>query len=212
LAVGVNQSDNSQVSNLNVTNAQSMASSPLVHELQLGERLNECIHETRRADFSLMLAMLAEDVREHSQFSLPESDSLVEGVASNEQLRKQFSLPKQAPLALKTLEDIPTFNQAEAILANDLASIRLANAIAPKPLAFRDDKQHIASDVINNTSMHCQLRFEKLIEQKQNTFARNTLGNNIDNNDDLINQTLPLNVAGWLSGIEQSLVKSSLVN
>ena len=43
----------------------------LLHELQLGEQLNDSVVQARRADFSLMLAMLAEDVREQSQFVLP---------------------------------------------------------------------------------------------------------------------------------------------
>ena len=48
----------------------------LLHELQLGEQLNESVEQTRRADFSLMLAMLAEDVREQSQFLLPKTQEI----------------------------------------------------------------------------------------------------------------------------------------
>ena len=41
----------------------------LLHELQLGEQLNESVVQTRRADFSLMLAMLAAAF-DHAVFGL----------------------------------------------------------------------------------------------------------------------------------------------
>jgi hypothetical protein len=79
-------------------NNNSIASKPLLHELQLGEQLNECVHQSRRSDFSLMLAMLCDDVREQSQFILPKS-APIDGTSTdikevnNKTLRKHFDLP-----------------------------------------------------------------------------------------------------------------------
>jgi hypothetical protein len=194
LAVDVKQSYSTQVNG-----AQSAAALPLSHELQLGEQLNECVHQTRRADFSLMLAMLDEDVREHSQFSLPSSADVIEVDLVEAALRKKFQLPNSARLALKNMEEIASFNQAATISANDLASIRLTNAIAPKPLAFRDDKKYIPNDVISNTSVHCQVKLAQSVQTPQ-----------VD--DTLHNQVLPFNVEGWLTGVHKSIVQSSMIN
>jgi hypothetical protein len=198
LTVDVKQSYSTQVNG-----AHSATALPLSHELQLGDQLNECVHQTRRADFSLMLAMLAEDVREHSQFSLPSKVDATEANSSETALRKKFQLPNSAPLALKSMEEIASFNQAGTISANDLASIRLSNAIAPKPLAFRDDKKHISHDVIANTSVHCQVKLSQAAQSNEKNKAQD---------DVLLNHTLPFNAEGWLSGIQESLVQSSMIN
>ena len=126
----------------------------LLHELQLGEQLNESVEQTRRADFSLMLAMLAEDVREQSQFLLPKSEEETAVELSNLALRKQFNLPDKAKLALTTPNEVNQFNQAHTIVDNDLSNIHLTNAMMPKPLAFRDDNKHIESQVLELSLIH----------------------------------------------------------
>ena len=167
----------------------------LLHELQLGEQLNESVHQARRADFSLMLAMLCDDVREHSQFTLPqaEGNSVDESVDTSQRLRKHFDLPESAPLALKSIEQIKDYNQGQLIADNDLASLQLSNALSPKPLTFRDDKQYVNSVVLGNTSLTCQ---EKHAAEQ---------------NSPVLNKPINMNVEGWLKAVQTSLVKSSLV-
>lgn len=180
------------------TNINTVTSTPLLHELQLGERLNQCVHESRRSDFSLMLAMLCDDVREQSQFILPKSQpidgtSFDKSQVNNQTLRKYFDLPETAPLSLKTMEQINDFNQAQLIADNNLSTLSLANVISPKPLAFRNDFKHIPSDVLTNTSLICQKKHAKPEKEA-------------------INTRLNMHVVGWLKSIQTSVVKSKLVN
>ena len=174
----------------------SAKSDILLHELQLGEQLNESVHQARRADFSLMLAMLCDDVREQSQFVLPKTTDSTTDVTqqTNEVLRKHFDLPEQAPLSLKNLEQISQYNQGELIAQNDLVSVQLTNALSPKPLTFRDDNRHIASNILGNTSLTCQ---EK---------------HNHEQSSVVINKRTNMNVEGWHKTVQTSLVKSSLVD
>lgn len=167
----------------------------LLHELQLGEQLNKSVHQARRADFSLMLAMLCDDVREHSQFILPQSDICDdESVQNNQLLRKHFDLPEEAPLALENIEQISQYNQGQLIASNDLVSLHLNNFLSPKPLTFRDDKLHVNSNVLSNTSLTCQ-------EKHTNQAATSVL-----------NKRINMNVEGWLKAVQTSLVKSSLID
>ncbi len=166
-------------------------SKALLHELQLGEQLNESVHQARRADFSLMLAMLCDDVREQSQFVLPQHE-LDEKTISTSLLRKRFDLPEVAPLALQELEQIKEYNQAQDVVDNSLANIHLTNAIKPKPLAFRDDVKHICTDIMGNTTLVCQAKHAK---HKSNT---------------VLNKRLAMDVEGWLKNIQTSIVKSRL--
>ena len=179
-------------------NSNTVTSHTLLHELQLGERLNHCVQESRRSDFSLMLAMLCDDVREQSQFILPKSSPLDgkttdKTKADNQTLRKYFDLPKEAPLSLKTMQQINGFNQAELIVNNNLSSLSLTNAISPKPLAFRDNYKHIPTNILNNTSVVCQ---EKHAKPEK----------------DIVNKRLDMHVEGWLKSIQTSVVESKLVN
>ncbi len=159
----------------------------LIHELQLGESLNHCLHSERRADFSLMLAMLVDDAREFSQFKTPITN--VDVPETTEQLlRRRFDLPKAKPLALSHLTDIVQFNEANKANTGELADIRLSESISPKPLAFRDDKLFIPTNVKNNTSLYCQSKL------KQQTVQAST--------------RLDFNANEWLKTIADTRAKS----
>lgn len=132
----------------------------LIHELQLGESLNHCLHSERRADFSLMLAMLVDDAREFSQFKTPNTE--VETSETTEQsLRRQFDLPKAKPLALNHLSEIVQFNEAKKANTGMLTDIKLSESLSPKALCFRDDKLFIPTNVKNNTSLYCQSKLKR---------------------------------------------------
>jgi len=164
----------------------------LLHELQLGEQLNESVHQARRADFSLMLAMLSNDVREQSQFILPQHKE-AEQQLDDMVLRKQLDLPEPAPLAIKDLKEINAYNQGKSIAENDVATIHLSNCLVPKPLAFRNDVKHVAQEVMSNTTLVCQAKHAQ------------------EKTDAVLNKRLAMNVEGWLKNIQTSLVKSRLV-
>ena len=179
----------------------------LLHELQLGEQLNESVGETRRADFTLMLAMLTDDVREQSQFLLPQATEPATVDVTNIALRKQFNLAEQAPLALSKLDDVKQFNQGQSIVDNDLANIHLSNAMKAKPLAFRDDKNHIESQVLQNTSLFTQLKHKQITAA-----ASQGQPGSISDADKPLSKALTFNAKAWLDSIQQSLVKAPLLN
>ena len=163
----------------------------LIDELQLGEQLNESVHSKRRSDFSLMLAMLTDDVRAHSQFKLPLSQAAEKSI-STEQLRKEFQLPDEAPLALNDVAELVLFNQAELIEKQQLEHLRLANTLNPKALAFRDNAKHIDQQVLTNTSLYCQQKYdEQTLEEKA--------------------PRADFNVNAWLSAVQTTIVKAPLM-
>lgn len=182
-------------------------SNALLHELQLGEQLNESVVQTRRADFTLMLAMLADDVREQSQFILPKAAEPVAEDVSNLALRKQFNLPASASIALSTPEGVKQFNQAQSIVDNDLANIHFTQAMNAKPLAFRDDKKHIETQVLQNTSLFTQLK-----HSQRTAVATSTTPGSTSDTDKPLNPPLSFDAKAWLDGIQQSLVKAPLLN
>ena len=171
---------------------ESISNDILVHELQLGEQLNESVHSERRADFSLLLAMLTDDVRAHSQFKPPKTITPTQA-STSEQLRKRFQLPNEAPIALKDMQDLQLFNQADLIESKRLDHLRLINALSPNPLTFRDDASFITQQVMSNTSLYCQ-------QQYKNKSVEETKVN------------ADFNATEWLSGIKNTLEKSAIVD
>lgn len=131
----------------------------LINELQLGETLNECVHDKERSQFSLLLAMLTDDVQAHSQFYLPKEEVTTPEVNEGT-LRKLFKLPQTQDLSLDNVESISLYNQASLIENNSLTHISLLNALKPMPLAFRDDTSFVPREVLNNTSLYCQKKHE----------------------------------------------------
>ena len=174
-----------------ILKSDALSNDILVHELQLGEQLNESVHHARRSDFSLMIAMLTDDVRAHSQFKLPLSTS-EEKTTSTEQLRKLFQLPDEAPLALADIEGVAAFNQASLVENQQLDQLRLVNTLKPKPLAFRDDAKYVNQQVMTNTSLYCQQKHQqKNAAQSQ--------------------QRAEFNVNAWLTAVQTPIVKSPLM-
>lgn len=159
-----------------------------ITELQLAGQLGECIQSERRYDFSLMLAMLTVDVRDHSQFKLPVPEEIILK-DSEQQLRKKFNLPPKVSLSIQYPHRLACFNQAQNILDQQFSSIILENTLKAKPIAFRDDDKYISSDVISNTSIHCQKRY-----------SDNTVGDKLGYNANV-----------WLDAIETSMRKAPML-
>lgn len=163
----------------------------LINELQLGVKLNECVHSERRSDFSLMLAMLVDDVREHAQFTLPENE-IVSQDESEQQLRKNFHLPDKMALSAKDFSNLNRYNQADLLNDTRLMNIHLDNALNPIPLTKYDDVKRIPQEVLSNTSLYCQKRHK--------------------NNEKPLSDKLLFNAKAWLDGIQTSIVKAPLVS
>ena len=172
----------------------------LINESQLSGQLNESIHSERRSDFSLMLAMLTDDVRLHSQFYLPVTEN-EPNIISDEQLRKTYHLPKKPLLAHNINNTLSCFNQAELIANQQLTDIYLQNSLTPNPLAFRDDVNHIPKNVLDNCSLYCQKKHDEQKHQPKDK-AKNNLFNN----------RLSFDAKAWLDNIQTSLVKAPMVN
>ncbi len=101
----------------------------LVDEMQLGERLNEDVHSSDRADFALMLAMLSQDVIDHAEFDPP-----TEHENSEADLRSKFGLPP----AVKSYADQSDFKRASEISdifsSQGMNSVFLAHCLRTEPL------------------------------------------------------------------------------
>ncbi|MBQ4845875.1 queD like 2 [Pseudoalteromonas sp. MMG013] len=134
----------------------------LTREDQLGGALSVSVNEQRRADFSMLLAMLSQDALDFSQFHLPE-DETVESDLSEDALKKEFQVGPKQSLAPAQFDMLIGKNNAESLSRSSMASLRLANCLDPEPLAIRDDYKHIPLMVVDNCELAVRRRLESEI-------------------------------------------------
>ncbi|CAH0539206.1 VC2046/SO_2500 family protein [Vibrio marisflavi] len=129
----------------------------IVSELTVGTNINQAIQSGRRADFSLLLSMFSDDVRDNTP---------VEQVSEQEQtdltLRKKFSL--SAPQKLTSDENSYAFSatQAEAFHQGGLPSTKLNHYLHSEPLVYQlEDTGNLSEEVYHNLSGHERRRLKE---------------------------------------------------
>ena len=138
----------------------------LITESQLNTRLNKSVHEKRRGEFALLLAMLSLDAIDFSQFHLPKTE-IEDSTVGEDTLRKQIGAgPKQllAPDKFDIL--IGQFNASLLMQAGEragMSDIKLNHCLNPEPLFIRDDVSHIPLQVRDN----CELAVRRRINNTQ---------------------------------------------
>ncbi|KAA1164161.1 MULTISPECIES: VC2046/SO_2500 family protein [Pseudoalteromonas] len=138
----------------------------LITESQLSTRLNKSVHEQRRGEFSLLLAMLSQDALDFSQFHFPKTD-IENPIVEEETLRKQFGSGPKQPLAPDEFNMLIGQHNA-ALLSNvgehaGMSDIKLRHCLNPEPLSIRNDLAHIPLNVLDN----CELAVRRRIKNKE---------------------------------------------
>ena len=160
----------------------------LITESQLKTRLNKSVHEARRGEFALLLAMLSHDALDFSEFHLPKSDARSYQADENT-LRKQLGAGPSQPLAPDSF-DMLIGKDNSALLAQvdcnvAMSDIKLRQYLKPEPLNIRDEKNHIALNVIDN----CELAVRRRIKNSDMPLS-NTQMDAAAFYDDLQNEAL----------------------
>lgn len=157
-----------------------------INELNLGSQLNECVQNKKHSEFSLLLKMLTDDVQFHPQFLLPKTRAS-NTKDNSDTLRLKLNLPDVQPLSISECSEIAAYNQADLILHNSQHTLHLNNALKPLPLAFRDSVNHIPTNIVDNTSIHCRKRLKQSVS------------------DNKITTGLPFKANEWLSTVNNCI-------
>lgn len=122
----------------------------LINELQIGTGISQAVLHGRRADFSLMLALFSNDVRDTTPVEAIEQVETTEDV-----LRQRFEL--QAPQTLRSDQSSYQISarQADLFHQGGLASAKLSHYLTPEVLAYLpEDTQDLPEEVYLNLSGH----------------------------------------------------------
>lgn len=101
----------------------------LIDELQLGQSLNQAVHEGRRGDFALLLAMLSPDVEDQPWVAdaLPSATQTIDW-------RRRFELPRARPLQADAMSAERAVAITATVQQGDLTTARLLDCLDPEPL------------------------------------------------------------------------------
>jgi hypothetical protein len=129
----------------------------LVDELQLGQRLNDAVHQEQRSYFSLLLSMLSTDVLDQPEFSSPTIEPVPEI-----DWRKRWDLPPAAVLDSSRCSADESYFRSVLLHEGGIEAVHLFNAAQPDPLSWRQFA--IPADVWNELP---PLKQEKYRQQHQ---------------------------------------------
>ncbi|MDV2856387.1 VC2046/SO_2500 family protein [Oceanimonas sp. CAM02] len=125
----------------------------LINDSQLGDSLNQAVHQGRRRDFGLLLAMLSEDARD-----LPRIDEPVTP-AGEPDWRQYFALPEPTPPMFAEQRDQARANTLST-LAGSLQqdSLRLLLAMRGEPL--KPSRDELPAEVTSNLDPRALARMQ----------------------------------------------------
>ncbi|MGB0894322.1 MAG: VC2046/SO_2500 family protein [Parashewanella sp.] len=135
----------------------------LINELDVGTSLNTATVSNRRRDFSLILSLMSQDVRDMAQFQLVEQPN------ENAQLRKKFRLPKEQVLIADLSESPKSVTHAAAFQSQGLTAFRLNNSIQPEALVNRGKLGSQLKQVLENCDVHVARKHLKMEIEQPNT-------------------------------------------
>lgn len=140
----------------------TLEQAPLINELLYGQNIGQAVHSQRRADFSLLLAMLSDDVRDNTP---------VEKLPSKEEvsLSQAFSIPKSQALR----SDENSYPRGEEIAKQfnlgGLTAARLQAYLAPDALAYMPEKtSDLPEEVYHNLSQYQRQKLQKTLPKSPN--------------------------------------------
>lgn len=122
----------------------------IINELKVGTGINQAVHQTRRADFALMLAMFSNDVRDNTPV-----DQIDEVITTDKLLRQRFQL--QEPQALQNDQSSYAISAEQAKQFHDggLSSAKLSHYLVPDALTYLPEDTHgLPEDIYFNLSGH----------------------------------------------------------
>lgn len=129
---------------------QSLDNIQLINEIQLGTNLNHAVESGRRADFSLMLALLSSDLHENIPVDTTPTET-----QSSQQLRAYFEIPASQPLTSTASCYQRSAEQAQAFHQASLTSTRLLAELQPTALCYPPQQtKGLPEDLFHNLSIH----------------------------------------------------------
>ena len=125
----------------------------LIHEWQLGPKMNQALHKQQPAEFRLWRAMLSAAVEEQAAFVLKQAknDTAVRS------LRQILGVPAARPFNWQAGDQTRSQLCSNA-MQQSFTQTRLQQQLTPLPWVLKDDAKKLDPRVADNLDLHSQRR------------------------------------------------------
>ena len=147
----------------------------LVNEIQLGNRLATAVKQNRSNDFSLMLAMMSQNVLDNAEFCLP-SDSVGSDEVDEAQLRLQLGLGEKPVYSANDDSATQSMMLGVDLHTEGLFEVKLNGYLRPEPLSLVDDTMHIEPEILANCEPTVMQRYHKQEDKISEKLEHNEAG------------------------------------
>lgn len=123
--------------------------------------LSKTLAKQGKEDFSLLLAMLQQDITNKLKLTQSEPDAEID--TRKQELAMLGRTYPETPLSAEKQHWINQVHITQAMATGDLANARLMQQMHPPPLALQNDPAFISEEIVANCDIFCQ---ERMLENK----------------------------------------------
>ncbi|EWH09449.1 hypothetical protein DS2_12223 [Catenovulum agarivorans DS-2] len=145
----------------------------VIHEGHIAASLNRALGQNQRGDFSLLLAMLDDNVCENAQFKLATQQQQAEQ-ADEAVLKQQLGVVDAFKVSADEQAYESALDQSYALNFAGLAMNKLVAYLNPPALSQFNDKGKIDQHVIDNLSVHARNRLVAAQQTQEQTTSPKT--------------------------------------
>ena len=125
----------------------------LIHEWQIGPKMNEALHKQQPADFRLWRAMLSAAVEEQAAFVLKQAKN----ETAVRSLRQILGVQAARPFNWQAGDQTSSHLCSKA-MQQSFTQIRLQQQLTPLPWVLKDDASKLEPRVADNLDLHSRRR------------------------------------------------------
>ena len=122
----------------------------LINELDTGTSLNLATVSNRRSDFSLLLALMSQDIRDMAQFKINHSSNDAESL----KLRRKFELPAEEVLIADLSTQVLPIDHSEIFQSQGALEFRLRQNLKPEAMICRGKYPAEFNEALDNCDIH----------------------------------------------------------
>ncbi len=122
----------------------------LINELDTGTSLNLATVSNRRSDFSLLLALMSQDIRDMAQFEINRSPNDSENI----KLRKKFELPAEEVLIADLSTQAVLIDHSATFQSQGALEFRLRQNLQPEAMICRGKYPADLNEALDNCDIH----------------------------------------------------------
>lgn len=144
-------------------NIEQLDQQVIINEWQLGQQLNNAVHNGTRDKFNLLLSFLSDDARDFGQFELK---SNIEESEKETDYRRYFKLPAAQPLVNEGPSDVMLAEYNRELQATNMVDIRFKQLLRNEAILCKKVDDNLPADILDNLCLLTKQRMSITLQDR----------------------------------------------